>query len=185
MSSQAIKTNNDAEMLQAKIDLRIQSIAHLKDEVNVLELFGGEGVLWAEVIKQTGKTVNILSIDKNKYRRLQLQGDNMKFIESLDLKIFDLIDIDAWGSPFKQLDMILNRGYAGIIHCTFIQSVLGQLSKDMLISLGYTHEMIEKIPTLFGKNGIEKFKTYLANKGIKEIHIAQKGRKNYLYFIIG
>lgn len=184
MSKAATKTNNDHAMLQDKIDLRIQSIQHL-EEVNVLELFGGEGVLWAEVIKQTGKKINILSIDKNKYRRLQLQGDNMKFIESLDLSIFDLIDIDAWGSPYKQLDMILNKGFTGIVHCTFIQTMMGAISKDLLLSLGYTCEMVDKIPTLFGKNGIDKFKTYLANRGVKEIFIAQKNKKNYLYFIFG
>ena len=56
MSKAATKTNNDHAMLQDKIDLRIQSIQHL-EEVNVLELFGGEGVLWAEVIKQTGNKI--------------------------------------------------------------------------------------------------------------------------------
>lgn len=170
-------------MLQGKINLRIESIGHLK-EVTVLELFGGEGVLWGEVKKRTGKKIEILSIDKNKYNRLQLQGDNIKFIDSLDLSIFNVIDIDAWGSPYKQLDMILNRRYNGIVHCTFIQTMMGSLSKDMLISLGYTKEMINKIPSIFNKNGIDKFTQYLANKGIKEINIISKDRKNYLWFYL-
>jgi hypothetical protein len=181
MSSQTIKTNNDNDMLQGKINLRIESIAHL-EEVTVLELFGGEGVLWNEVKKQTGKKIEILSIDKNKYKRLQLQGDNIKFIDSLNLSIFNVIDIDAWGSPYKQMDMIFNKGYFGIIHCTFIQTMMGCLSKDMLLSLGYTDKMIDKIPSIFNKNGIHKFKLYLANKGIKEINIISKQRKNYLWF---
>lgn len=181
MSNQATKTNNDLEMLQGKINLRIDSIGHLKD-VAVLELFGGEGILWSEVKKQTGKHIEVLSIDINKYKRLQLQGDNTKFINSLDLSMFDVIDIDAWGSPYKQLDMILKRGYTGIVHCTFIQTMMGSLSKDMLLSLGYTQAMIEKIPSIFNKNGIDKFKQYLANKGVKQINIISKKRKNYLWF---
>lgn len=183
MSSQAIKTNNDAEMLQAKINLRIESIKHL-EQVNVLELFGGEGVLWSEVKKQTGKHIDILAIDKNKYKRLQLQGENTKFIDSIDLEIFDVIDIDAWGSPYKQLNMILKRKYTGIVHATFIQTMMGKLSTDMLLNLGYTKSMVDKIPSLFNKNGIDKFKLYLANKGIREINIVSKGRKNYLYFYL-
>lgn len=183
MSNQAIKTNNDSEMLKAKIQLRIESIKHL-EVVNVLELFGGEGVLWKEVLKQTDKQIKILSIDKNKYKRLQLQGENTKFIESLDLQIFDVIDIDAWGSPYKQLEMIIKKRYKGIVHCTFIQTMMGKLSGDMLIYLGYTKKMIEKIPSIFNKNGLDKFKQYLALKGIKEINIISKGRKNYLWFYL-
>lgn len=183
MSSQTTKTNNDAEMLQGKINLRIESVSEL-EEVTVLELFGGEGILWNEVKKQTGKKIEILSIDKNKYKRLQLQGDNIKFIDSIDLSIFNVIDIDAWGSPYKQLDTILKRKYSGIIHCTFIQTMMGKLSTDMLLSLGYTKAMIDKIPSIFNKNGIDKFKQYLANKGVKEINIIQKQKKNYLWFYL-
>lgn len=184
MSSHPIKkTNNDAGILQAKIDLRIESIKKL-EEVKVLELFGGEGVLWDAVKKQTGKKIDILSMDINKYKRLQLQGDNTKFIDSLNLNEFDVIDIDAWGSPYKQLDMILTRRFTGIIHCTFIQTMMGKLSTDLLLSLGYSKKMIAKIPSIFNKNGILKFKQYLANKGIKEINIVSRGRKNYLWFLL-
>jgi len=170
-------------MLNAKIQLRIDSIINL-EELNVLELFGGEGVLWNEVKKITKKKIQILSIDKNKYKRLQLQGENTKFIDSLDLEMFDVIDIDAWGSPYKQLQMIFNKNYRGIVHCTFIQTMMGKLSTDMLLKLGYSQKMIEKIPSIFNKNGIDKFKNYLALNGIKEIHIASKGRKNYLWFYL-
>ena len=68
MSSQAIKTNNDLSLINAKIQLRINSIEHLKGQIKVLELFGGEGILWNEVKKLTGKDILILGIDKNKYK---------------------------------------------------------------------------------------------------------------------
>lgn len=182
MSSQAIKTNNDLSLIQSKIELRIKSIDNLHGDIKILELFGGEGILWDEVKKKTGKNIKVLGIDKNKYNRVQLQGDNIKFIDSIDLSYFDVIDADAWGSPFIQVKKIFNSGFKGIVHCTFIQSMMGALSKDLLISLGYTEKMIKKIPSIFNKNGIDKFKEYLSRNGVKEIHIIQKNRKSYLYF---
>ena len=182
MSSQAIKTNNDLSLINAKIQLRINSIEHLKGQIKVLELFGGEGILWNEVKKLTGKDILILGIDKNKYKRVQLQGDNLKFIDSLNLQEFDVIDADAWGSPFYQVEKIFSKNYKGIVHCTFIQTMMGVLSKEMLLRLGYTETMLSKIKSVFNKNGIEKFKNYLAQNGVTEINIVTDNKKNYLYF---
>lgn len=182
MSSQAIKTNNDLSLINAKIQLRINSIEHLKGQIKVLELFGGEGILWNEVKKLTGKDILILGIDKNKYKRVQLQGDNLKFIDSLNLQEFDVIDADAWGSPFYQVEKIFSKNYKGIVHCTFIQTMMGGLSKEMLLRLGYTETMLSKIKSVFNKNGIEKFKNYLAQNGVTEINIVTDNKKKYLYF---
>lgn len=182
MSSQAIKTNNDLSLINAKIQLRINSIEHLKGQIKVLELFGGEGVLWKEVKKLTGKDILILGIDKNKYKRVQLQGDNLKFIDSLNLQEFDVIDADAWGSPFYQVEKIFSKNYKGIVHYTFIQTMMGELSKEMLLRLGYTETMLSKIKSVFNKNGVEKFKNYLAQNGVTEINIVTDNKKNYLYF---
>ena len=168
MNSQAIKTNNDLSLINAKIQLRINSIEHLKGQIKVLELFGGEGVLWNEVKKLTGKDILILGIDKNKYKRVQLQGDNLKFIDSLNLQEFDVIDADAWGSPFYQVEKIFSKNYKGIVHCTFIQTMMGGLSKEMLLRLGYTETMLSKIKSVFNKNGVEKFKNYFLNLGYVE-----------------
>lgn len=182
MSNRAIKTNNDISLINLKIELRIQSIQHLNGKIKILELFGGEGVLWNEVKKITKKDIHILGIDKNKYKRVQLQGDNLKFIDTLNLNEFDVIDADAWGSPFYQVQKIFSQNYKGIVHCTFIQTMMGCLSKEMLFNLGYTDNMIKKIPSLFNKNGIEKFKNYLAKNNVNEIFIVSKNKKNYLYF---
>jgi hypothetical protein len=182
MSNQAIKTNNDLSLINSKVQLRIDSIEHLKGQIKVLELFGGEGVLWNEVKKITKKDILILGIDKNKYKRVQLQGDNLKFIDSLNLNDFDVIDADAWGSPFYQIEKIFSQNYKGIVHCTFIQTMHGDLSKEMLLRLGYTEKMLSKVKSIFNKNGIEKFKNYLARNGVNKIYIVSKNKKNYLYF---
>lgn len=182
MSSLAIKTNNDLSLINAKIQLRINSIEHLKGQIKILELFGGEGILWNEVKKITGKDILVLAIDKNKYNRVQLQGDNLKFIDSLNLNEFHVIDADAWGSPFYQVEKLFSKKYKGIVHCTFIQSMMGALSKELLLRLGYTEKMLSKSKSLFNKKGISKFKNYLAINGVNEIFIVTEKKKNYLYF---
>lgn len=61
---------------------------------------------------------------------------------------------------------------------------MGKLPNELLISLGYTKEMIRKIPTLFNRNGVEKLKNYLSLYDIKQIIGYFIDRKNYFYFII-
>lgn len=104
MPTSTIKTNNDNSLIEGKVNLRLQSLPD-KKEINVLEAFGGEGVLWSIVQRKApDKKINVLSIDKNKYGRVQLQGDNLKFLHSLNLSEFDIIDLDAWG--IKKVNII-------------------------------------------------------------------------------
>lgn len=182
MSKQAIKTNNDLSLINLKVQLRINSIEKFEGQIKVLELFGGDGILWNEVKKLTKKDIIVLGIDKNKYKRVQLQGDNLKFIDSLILNDFNIIDADSWGSPYHQIQKIFSQNYKGVVHCTFIQSMHGCLNKEMLLRLGYTEKMLSKIKSIFNKSGIEKFKNYLACNGVNEINIVSQNKKNYLYF---
>jgi len=182
------KDNNDAAMLHLKVTLRLQSLPD-KQHLCVLDAFGGEGKLWDAVKRQApDKTFTILSIDKNAYKKVQLQGDNMKFLMGLNLNQYDIIDLDAWGSPSKQLEYIIRSGYHGIIHCTFIQTGYGGVGNKILNALGYSDTMIKKCPSLFNRHGFKKFLAFLALKGVKEVsyHSTARGRsqKNYLYFTV-
>lgn len=184
MSKQATKTNNDQKALKFKIELRLMSLPD-KKEIKVLEAFGGEGVLWDAVKKKTDKKIRILSIDKNDYEKVNLKGDNLKFLKSLDLNYFDIIDLDSWGSPVEQLLILQEKKYRGIVHCTFIQTMFGGLSMSMLTRLGYTEKMIRKIPTLFNRDGMKKMEQFLATVfGIEKITIYSQNKKNYFWFII-
>ena len=184
MSKQATKTNNDLSLIENKIRLRLMSLPD-KKEINILEAFGGEGVLWKEVKKRTDKKINILSIDKEKYKKVNLQGDNIKFLKGFDLSIYDIIDLDSYGSPSNQLDILFQKGYKGIVHCTFIQSMMGVVNKNILYSCGYTDEMINKIPSLFNKDGINKLLNFIAIKfNTKKVTICSYCKKNYFFFVI-
>jgi superoxide dismutase len=177
------KTDNSH--LQDKVNIRLDSLKNLnKDEIIILEAYAGDGIIWNEVQKQTDKKLNILRIDKKDGKKgIYLKGDNMKFISMFDFDRFDIIDLDAYGMPIHQLEVIFKKEFKGIVHCTLIQAGFGGLNKSMLKNLGYTESMIKKIPTLFNKNGREKVYEYLANKGIMLIKTIEIDRKTYLYFV--
>jgi len=183
MSKQATKTNNDPNFYEGKINLRLESLPN-KQDIYILDAFGGEGLLWAEVQKRTDKKLKILSIDKNKYLKVNLIGDNVKFVKGLDLSKFDIIDLDAWGSPYKLLKIVTEKKYKGIIHCTFIQTMMGGIDKDLLMSLNYTEKMYSKCRTILFKNAMTKLEGYLFTKGIKSIKGIFTNSKNYFYFIL-
>jgi len=177
------KTDNSH--LPEKAYLRIESIKKIKKPiVNVLEAFAGDGLIWREVQKKTDKKINILKIEKKDGKKgVYLKGDNMKFISMFDFTNFDIIDLDAYGSPYNQLQVVFKKQFTGIVHCTFIQNLYGCLNKKMLYQIGYKKEMIDKIPSLFNKNGFDKFKQYLAINGINKINsISPEENKHYLWF---
>lgn len=167
MSRAAIKTNNDHRLLKAKIDLRLQSLPG-KSEINVLDCFGGEGVLWKMVAQKTDKKINVLSIDKVRYNRVQLQGDSIKFIKTLDLSKFDIIDLDSYGSPADHLELIFGKGYRGVVHVTYIIQNMTPSKSTILESAGVTKRMVKKCKAVFKSNHRKYFFNYLYTNGIKK-----------------
>jgi len=189
MSKQAIKTNNDKKWLQKKIFLRLESLPD-KKEINILEAFGGDGILWDGVKKLTKSKLTVLSIDKNKYGRKQLQGDNLKFLSSIDLSKFDIIDLDAWGSPFSQLELLFKKKYSGIVHCTYIKSFFAPTPNIVFSSLNISKQIFSKTRTIFKNQYQELFLGYLFTRNIFKIrgYISVKTQgmvKNYFYFKMG
>lgn len=73
----------------------------------VLDLFAARGRLWGSL--QHGEYLG-MEKDKAKARTGVLVGDNMKFLPTLDLSGFDIIDCDAFGIPDKQIDAISKNG---------------------------------------------------------------------------
>jgi len=181
MSSRATKTNNDPIYKAAKIKLRLQSLPN-KQEIKILDAFCGEGILWQEVQKQTNKKLIITGIDKTKYNNIHLIGDNIKFITNFDLTKYDIIDLDAYGSPYKLLKILFKKNYKGIVHCTFIQTMFGRIDSDLLLKLNYTSAMLKKCQTLLCKNPMAKLTGYLHQNKINKITGIFTHNKNYFYF---
>jgi len=176
---QQIKTDNS--YFNEKIFIRIKALPN-KNDINILDCFAGGGRLWNEVINQTNKNLKVIQIDKKGNSNIDLIGDNIKYLKTLDLSRFDIIDLDSYGTPFKQLEEIFNKNYTGIIICTFIQSLYGCLPRKMLYKLGYNKQMIDKIPSLFNRKGLDKLINYLYLYDVKQITGYFINRKNYFYF---
>jgi superoxide dismutase len=182
-ASRSRKTDNS--FFEDKVDLRLESLKSIKNEsINVLEAYAGDGLIWRNVQKHTKKELKILKIEKKDEKTgVYLKGDNLKFIGLFDMSHYDIIDLDAYGSPYNQLKVIFLKKFKGIVHCTFIQAVLGRINNKMLEDIGYSRTQIKKCPSLFSKNGMEKMKQYLAINGVKKIHIKRPAeRKNYFWF---
>jgi hypothetical protein len=59
------------------------------------------------------------------------------------------------------------------------------LHNNMLEELGFSREMVKKIPTLFGKSGWVYFKEWLALHGVERVRVRSHSRKHYLFFKMG
>lgn len=183
------KVQTDNSFFDIKVKLRLENLPP-KRVIRVLDCFAGSGLIWQRVQQlATSKKISVLGIDKKAVPgRVQLIGDNLKFLQAIDLDRFDAIDLDAYGIPYRQLQLILSRKFRNkvIIYATFIQSVFGCLPSILLADLGYTPAMVQKIPTLFYREGFDKFKQYLGQRGIQQIkhYSDSSNRKHYLCFEI-
>ncbi len=183
------KLKTDNSFLYGKIALRIEAIKQF-EEIKVLDCFGGKGVIW-DKIKEINKKQKIeivsLEIEKGKNKKA-IEGDNLKLLPSIDLSEFNIIDIDAYGSPFKQLDIVLNNNTlkkGTIFFITDIQIMQGGVPHKLLLNGNITTEMIKKIPSLFYKKSFLIMKDYLNKKGVEKIRIYNpQTRKKYYSFTI-
>lgn len=103
------RAQTDNSYFDAKIKLRIDHLPN-KKFLSVLDLFGGDGLIWNEIIKQSGKDITVLRMDiKLDKPGVYLKGDNLKFLKVMDLNQFDIIDVDAYGVPYAQLKEIFRK----------------------------------------------------------------------------
>lgn len=182
MNMNNVQTDNS--FLETKVKLRIDNLP--AGDCNVLDCYAGTGLIWKTIKERTGRTINVLGMDKKKIEGIYLQGDNLKFLASMDINKFNVIDLDAYGVPYHQLEIIFSQKLQAetIVFVTFIQSVYGRLPYEMLEDLGYSPSMIKKCPAIFFRNGFEKFKQYLAVRGIGQIKHYSHDKKHYLCFSI-
>lgn len=173
----------DNSFFYEKVKLRIDNLPDV-DPVRVLDMYAGYGRIWNYIRKTTGRDIEVLSIEKRKIPgKIYLCGDNLKY--NLDYNLFDVIDVDAYGVPFAQIERIMKAlRKQTIFFVTFIPSQWGALPRQMLNVLGYSPQMIKKIPTLFYRNSQEKFLRYLAHRGVRRVklYFAPFLKKNYMYF---
>jgi len=177
------KTDNT--YLADKVALRL---GHLpgKHVIRVLDCYAGKGTIWRAVRELAGSKRKILvlpiEIKKDEDLLFHLPGDNERFLETLDLTRFDVIDLDAYGVPYDQLRIIFRREFRGWVFVTFIQAVFVQMPYGLLSEIGIPEQMVKISPALLGKRGWKYFLEYLAKMGVRTVWIRQHQNKHYLAF---
>lgn len=179
--AQTKKTDN--HYLKDKIRIREEN---LPAAPVVLDCYAGNGVIWGTIQQNHPKTpIKRVAIEKERGKgQFHLEGDNTKFLLSLDLSKFNVVDLDAYGVPYMQLKILFDRGYHGLVFVTFIQSFMGRLPSGMLCEVGFSRAMINKAPTLCNHHGWEYFLQFLARRGVTRISYVNHQRKYYGYFTI-
>lgn len=178
------KVQTDNSYLIEKIKLRIDALPRKKN-IKVLAAYGGDNLIWNNIQNiMPEKRIDVDLIEIKKKSGVYMKGDNLKYLPSLDLKKYDVIDLDAYGIPYEQMEIIFKKNYTGIVIVTYIQSVLGKLPNKFLEKIGYSRAMIRKCGSLFSKNGFDKVKKYLSKNKIKKIKYYKFDRKLYFYFTL-
>ena len=181
-----VKTDNS--YFEDKVIMRLKHLPEV-EKIRVLDAFGGEGRVWNKVRELSGRNIQTMRIDRKADRKgTYLKGDNIKYLASMDFSKFDVIDLDAYGVPFEQLEYLFKAArenkISAYVFVTFIQTAYGRLPYSLLRALGYSDAMFKKIPSLFNKDGFVKFQKYLSYQGLTEIYVRSKGGKYYIFFKI-
>lgn len=178
MSSRQIENS----FLQNKVDLRLNHLP--TGDISVLDMYSADGKIWDCIKESLGKRkVDVVRMDcREDLKGVYLKGDNLKYLKSIGLRNFNVIDLDAFGVPYRQLKILFDLKFSGAVFATFIQSVWGGLPADMLSDIGYPRFMVRKCPSLFYKNGFNKFMTWLALNGIKKVIHRSHNKKHYVFF---
>lgn len=144
---ESVKTDN--AKVSAKHLLRNSVLAQF-DETSCLDVFCGAGKMWKSVWH---KCDNYTGIDIRAFfdSRHTICGDALAVINNIDISGYNIFDIDAYGSPYDVLDLILSKTIDSqkIAFCITDGSAMdmrmGRVSKGMRLVSGISRHKIKKI----------------------------------------
>ena len=180
----SVGTKTDNHYLADKVALRVSMIKGLPDPIRVLDCYGGHGVVWRAVQRLTGRVINRTAIDmRTDLHAAHLHGDNLKVMAGLDLSQYDVIDLDAYGVPTEQLDMVLRSTFRGVVFVTMIQTVVGEMPQRMCKEIGLPAKIFTECKTIAFRRGWEYFCAWMHKRGVDRIHLRARNRKRYFGFV--
>ena len=102
------KTDNTSRAEQAKVTIRRHVLQALDGDTHVFDAFAGEGhmhdAVWADATSYIGCDMRFF-----RDSRLAYVADNRRVLRSLDLRRFNIVDLDAYGSPWEQVYILASR----------------------------------------------------------------------------
>ena len=181
MITHSIKTDN--ANVESKIALRKQATDKL-ESLKVLDLFAGENKLW-----KTFECEKYYGVEMKKGKGKNVNADNLRIIPSLDLSKFNVIDLDSYGIPFNQIELLyknptLQKGT--VIIYTAITNKMSALTEGAK-KMANIQEIYTKCRTLFNGMALELFYGRLYQLGVVEVTeymTKEKFEKHYGFFTI-
>jgi hypothetical protein len=177
--------------LRTKVRLRLELIDQIgKDKIHVLDAFAGQGLVWKEIQRQRPDLqITTVGIEKRKYVNPNvIMGDNRKAMKGMDLTVFDIIDLDAFGCPWEQLAIAAERAPNVPVVLTHISVTLGPVPKGLLKAAGLPSAWYESmgIPqALFGRVRWHWWEVFCSSLGyttsVSELHLDKSAIKLYEY----
>lgn len=165
-----------------KLEIRKRACQSL-DRVDVLDLYAGKHVIWNQISHNRYYGVD------NYEKSGNLPIDNRTAIKFLDLGQFTVIDADAYGMPYEQIQLLYENKTLrpGTVVCyTCITGPMNRLCVRLLQDFAIEREY-KRTRTLFNRYGYQYFHEMLNGHGVKDLHniiIKKSMRKEYGYFIV-
>lgn len=102
------KIRNHRASRSAKIDIRQRVLDAVGTDAHVFDAFAGTGEMYREV---WSKAAGYVGCDKDWMRdnRLAYVADNRRVLRCLDMSKFNIVDLDAFGSPYEQALIVADR----------------------------------------------------------------------------
>lgn len=173
------KTDN--HYLADKVALRCKYSPWLDDRpLRVLDVCGGHGVVWRCVMAETGRKIARHAIDKRTdLSEMHWHGDNLAVIQSVDVSDYDVVDIDAYGTPAEHLMLLSQRQFQGVVFVTMIQEIAGRMPSAVMSAIGLPMAAQTLAPSLIARRGWEYYCEFLSTIGVRSLVHRSKGRKHY------
>ncbi|MDE2019558.1 MAG: hypothetical protein KGJ13_04385 [Patescibacteria group bacterium] len=171
--------------LQEKLRLRMDVLPDAP--LLVVDAFSADEEIWSAIRRQRKFPTKVIRIEKGKdHCGFFLWGDNLKFLpEIVEHAKPDAVDLDAYGVPFAQMQLLRDLRYSGMVFATAILSKIASLPNAMLRDLEISDAMIRDGSRLITYQFYDLILEWLNKNGATDIRAIRKEdslRKMYLSY---
>jgi hypothetical protein len=171
-------TDNNRRGMAGKVGLRASLCVSLPaGKLRVLDAYAGSGRLWRAVRRECMKQASeheeerdlvVTGVDTRQFRGV-IHKDNRQILAGVDLTTFDVIDLDSYGVPADQVELVAGGGYRGPLVWTCIATMLGTMPRKLLAAEGVPAEWSRIAPVVMGGRDVADLRVrwcnYLAHFG--------------------
>lgn len=162
-------TDNNRRGMAGKVGLRASLCESLDSrKLRVLDAYAGSGRLWRAVRREVDAQLVVTGVDTRQFRGV-IHKDNRQVIAGVDLSVFDVVDLDSYGVPADQVELVAGAGWQGPLLWTCICTMLGTMPRKVLAAEGVPAEWSRVAPVVMGGRDVADLRArwcnYLASFG--------------------